>query len=109
MAIVDVERAFEVFAWYRPVVIRTGTTEKPDLDVLHDAEWHLELPGTCSATHFRRMMLEKIGTFPIDPACVQHVFPGVRPGDSQAVSDIAIANRMKVWEPGRPRVSLRRF
>src|SRR5204863_2039169 len=40
MVIVERGRAFDFFAWYRPVVIRTGMAEKPDLETLRAGEWH---------------------------------------------------------------------
>lgn len=102
MTIVERGRAFDFFAWYRPAVIRAGAIEKPELETLRAGEWHLESPGTCSPAHFRRMQIEKVGSFPIDAAKVHQLFPGLRPGTSAAASDITIANRMKVWpEPQR--------
>jgi hypothetical protein len=104
MVIVEHGRAFAFFAWYRPVVIRTGMRERPDLEALRRGEWHLELPGTCSPAHFRRMQIEKVGTLSVDVSKVHQLFPGLRSGDSQAASDISIANRMKIWPEriGRP-------
>jgi hypothetical protein len=107
MVIVERGRAFDFFAWYRPVVMRTGTVDKPDLETLSAGEWHLELPGTCSPIHFRRMQIEKVGSFPIDAAKVHHLFPGLRPGISAAASDITIANRMKVWPEPQRRLMLK--
>ena len=45
--------------------------------------------------HFRRMELETIGTLPLDAGKVAQVFPGLRPGTSQAINDISIANSMR--------------
>lgn len=102
MVIVERGRAFGFFTWYRPLVIRIGTTQKPDLETVRGGDWHLEQPGTCSPTHLRRMRIEKVGSFPIDVAKVQQLFPGLRPGTSAAAGDISIANRMKIWpEPQR--------
>ncbi len=108
MVIVERGRAFDFFAWYRPVVIGTGVSAKPDLEILRRGEWHLELSGTLSPTHFRRMKLERIGSFPIDLAKLHRLFPGLRSGDSQAVSDISISNRMKVWPEGHRRLVMQR-
>jgi hypothetical protein len=96
MVIVDRGRAFGFFAWYRPIVIRGGLTEMPDLTTLGRADWQLELPGTCSRSHFRRMMIEKVGTVPVDSGALHSLYPGLKPGDRYAISDISIANRMKV-------------
>jgi hypothetical protein len=102
-AIVVIERgrSFGFFAWYRPAVITATASAAPDLEGLRAAEWRLELPGTCSSVHFHRMQLQKVGEFPIEPDRVREVFPGLRPGDSAALSDISIANRMQVWSAGK--------
>ena len=39
--------------------------------------------------------LETIGTLPLDAGKVAQVFPGLRPGTSQAINDISIANSMR--------------
>jgi hypothetical protein len=93
--IIDCGRAFDFLSWYRSLTIASARPQKPTLDSLRgDVVWRLELPGTCSPTHFNRMELEKIGTLPVDPERVRSVFPGLRPGISAAVSDISIANRL---------------
>ena len=101
MLIVDCGRAFDFLAWYRAMTVSETRGEMPSLDSLRGALlWYLGLPGTCSASHFRKMELEKIGTFPIDHEKVKHVFPGLRPGISAAAQDISIANSMKSVPPG---------
>jgi hypothetical protein len=72
-------------------------TKKPDLETLRRGDWHLEPPGTCSPTHFRRMQIEKVDTVSVDASKVHQLFPGLRSGDSQAARDISISNRMKIW------------
>src|SRR5262245_31319974 len=94
-AIVDCGRAFEFLSWYRPLTVAEARTEKPALDSLRgDVLWRLELPGTCSPTHFKRMELGKLGSLPVNPDKVKKSFPGLRPGVSAAVSNISIANRL---------------
>ena len=97
LVVVERGRAFGFFAWYRPVVIDEGLTAKPDLATLRDAGWRIDSPGTCSPTHLRRMRLERVGAFSADTAKVRTLFPGLRSGDSYAVNDISIANRLKDW------------
>jgi hypothetical protein len=96
MVIVEHGRAFGFFAWYRPLIVDRVFTDAPTLEALNQAGWRLEAPGTCSATHFRRMGLQTVGTLPIDVARVHEVFGDLRSGDSSAVSDISIANRMRI-------------
>jgi len=109
--IIDCGRAFDFLSWYRPLKIVGTTSEKPALDSLRrDIVWRLDLPGTCSPSHFKKMELEKIGNLPVDPQKVRNVFPGLRPGISAAVGDISIANRLSTvplgsWtiaKPGEP-------
>jgi hypothetical protein len=93
--IVDCGRAFEFLSWYRPLTLAQARNEKPTPESLRgDVLWRLELPGTCSKTHFKKMELEKIGSFPLDPDKFKNTFPGLRSGQSAAVSDISIANRL---------------
>jgi hypothetical protein len=95
--IIECGRAFEFLAWYRPMKIGAASPERPTLNSLWgDRLWRLELPGTCSQSHFKRMELEKIGKLEIDPAKVTQYFPGMRSGISAAVSDVSIANRLSV-------------
>ena len=101
MAILDCGRAFDFLAWYRALTVAETCSGKPSLDSLRgDFLWYLGAPGTCSASHFRKMELEKIGTFPVDREQLQRVFPGLRPGVSAAAQDISIANSMKSVSPG---------
>lgn len=94
-AIVDCGRAFEFLSWYRTLTLSRARNEKPALDSLcGDVLWRLELPGTCSPTHFKKMELEKIGNLPLDPGKIKKFFPGLRPGISAAISNISIANRL---------------
>ena len=93
--ILDCGRAFEFLSWYRPLTLAEARNEKPKLDWLRgNVVWRLELPGTCSANHFRRLEFEKIGSLSFDPEKVAKLFPGLRPGISAAISDISIANRL---------------
>ena len=99
--IIDCGRAFDFLSWYRPVVIVEARNEKPTLDELaSDLQWRLELAGTCSPAHFKKMELEIIGRLPVDRAKVEMVFPRLRPGISAAVSDISIANRLSAIPAG---------
>jgi hypothetical protein len=94
-AIVDCGRAFEFLSWYRPLTLAEARNEKPELDLLRgDLLWRLELPGTCSLSHFKKMELERIGCLPLDPEKIKQRLPELRPGISAAVSNISIANRL---------------
>jgi hypothetical protein len=93
--IVDCGRAFDFLSWYRPLTVAVARSEKPTLDSLQgNILWRLELPGTCSPIHFKKMELEKVGRLPLDPEKVKKPFPGLRPGISAAVRNISISNRL---------------
>ncbi len=97
MVIVDCGRAFDFLAWYRPLTLAVAMAEKPKLAMLNGEQiWKLCNPGTCTAPHFKRMGLEKIGTFAIDREKLKVCFGEFRPGRSAAVSDISIANQISV-------------
>jgi hypothetical protein len=102
MVILDCGRAFDYLAWYRPATLAESRREKPTLDLLCGAMlWRVELHGTCPASHFRKMELEKIGVLAVDREKAKEVYPSrFGTGLSAAVQDISIANRMKTALPG---------
>jgi hypothetical protein len=78
MVILDRGRAFDYLAWYRPAPLAEARPQKPTLDSLRGGMlWRVDLPGTCSLNHFRKMELEKIGTLLIDPKKATDVYPKV--------------------------------
>jgi hypothetical protein len=95
MVVIDCGRAFGFLSWYRGVTIACAQPVKPSVDNLRgEVLWRLGSPGTCSANHFKKMELEKIGVLPIDQEKLKQVFPDLRPGVSAALQDISIANSM---------------
>ena len=97
MVIVDSGRAFDFLAWYRPLTLAMAMAEKPSIVSLKgDLIWKLGRPGTCSARHFKRMGIEKIGSIAIDRTKLRACFGELPPGISAAVSDISIANQINV-------------
>jgi hypothetical protein len=97
MLIIDRGRTFDYLAWYQAIVAAMAVPTKPDISALSlETYWMLELPGTCSAAHFKKMRLEHVGALSVDPAAVDQVFPMRRPGAPYAIEDISIANRMYV-------------
>jgi hypothetical protein len=99
--IVDRGRAFGFLSWYRPVILTHARDTKPTVDSLYgDVPWKLGRPGTCSAQHFKRMELEKLGTLALDETKLRVAFPDMPRGVSAAVNDISIANAMHSAPPG---------
>ena len=104
LVIVDRGRAFDFLSWYRPLKISMAMVQKPTVaELCGELLWKLPLAGTCSAVHFKRMELEKIGTLSIDTEKFKRAFPNLRPGTAQAIGDISIANQM---ETGPSRVEI---
>lgn len=97
MVIIDCGRAFDFFAWYRPLTLTMSMAEKPSIVSLKgDLTWKLCRPGTCSASHFKRIGFEKIGSIAIDRTKLKAHFGELLPGTSAAVSNISIANQISV-------------
>jgi hypothetical protein len=113
MVIVDCGRAFDFLSWYRPLTISAATGQKPTLAALRgEVLWRLARGGACSAVHFKRLELEKLGTLTIDVEKLSRLFPGMKPATYAAVGNISIANALNVApsvpevimpKPGEPR------
>jgi len=98
MLVIDRGRAFGFLPWYHAVLADSVFASPPDPTTLASTlRWHAPpITGTCNLTHFKKMELEKLGVFPLDPVRVDHFFPRRAPGTTYAVQDISIANRMRV-------------
>lgn len=95
--IVEADREFEFLAWYRPMTIAVAKSTKPGMqEILENDVWALRIPATCSASHLKKMRIEKIGSVAIDRKKVKQLFPNEPTGRSAAVNDISIANRLSV-------------
>jgi hypothetical protein len=95
--IVDRGRAFEFLAWYRPLTPAVAVKDRPTLAALQgEMPWRFERPGTCSASHSKKMEFEKIGVLPIDRTKLARIFPDMRPGTHAAINDISIANALSI-------------
>ncbi|MFC5740792.1 hypothetical protein [Dyella tabacisoli] len=99
--IIDRGRAFEFLSWYRPLTMAEASNEKPPLDSLRgNVRWRLQQPGTCSASHFKRMEIEKIGSLAIDPGKLKNLWPRLSPGTLHAASDISLGNNLRATPHG---------
>jgi len=91
--IVDRGRAFEFLPWYRTLTLAAAPTGKPTLDELRTRRtWRLNRAGTCTPFRMKRLELEKIGSFRLDPELLRQLRPDMKPGTSAAISDICICN-----------------
>ena len=97
MLIIGRGRAFDYLAWYQAVISIEVVPSIPNrTNIVEEIRWGLPIYGTCSPAHFRKIELEKIGVFPIDPARRDHFFPHLAQGTSYAIGDISIANNMEI-------------
>jgi hypothetical protein len=93
--IVEAGHEFDFLAWYRPLTIANAMGAKPGLaQTLANELWVLRLPGTCSASHFKKMRMERVGAVTIDREKLDRHFPQRPTGRSAAVNDVSIANRL---------------
>jgi len=97
LLIIDSGRAFDFLAWHRALTIVVSLPQKPDVDCLRSqVEWVVRSPGTCSASHFKRMKFEKVQRFTIDDVRLRQCFPSLTSGIYAAVQDISIANELNI-------------
>src|SRR5205823_8398644 len=76
MLIVNRGLTFDYLAWYQPLVAMIPLAEKPTRETIPaDAIWQIELPGTCSPSHFKKLELEEIGRFDLDFERLRSRFP----------------------------------
>jgi hypothetical protein len=96
-------RAFDYLAWYQPLVCKKPVREKPRLaDAGADLWWELDTPHTCPRRHFDDLIIDAIGTLPIDMEKARARFRKTRPaivylgrdGRSAAVNGITISESM---------------
>jgi hypothetical protein len=110
LLIIDCGRAFDFLAWYRFLTILNSIPQKPDVSCLQGpVDWELELPGTCSAAHYKKMQLEKLCNMAIDRGRVRECFGAPAFGTAAAVNDISIANGLCLGpkRPAGPRMRIR--
>lgn len=100
-AVVVAERGllFEFLAWYRPLVAWQALPGEPTLAELKTPRaWTLEQAGTLSARHYANLQLKSVGRVTLDPARLEHFFPGRRMPLGPVVADISIANALGCHE-----------
>jgi hypothetical protein len=88
---------FEYLAWYRPLVITEPSLAEPTLaDLKQPRMWVLRNPGTMNARHYVNLSLKSLGCMSIDLDKLYSTFPKRMSPMSCVVSDISIANNMRV-------------
>jgi hypothetical protein len=106
VVIIEAGRAFDFLAWYRPLILPSAVSQKPELAQLFSVSpWVLRRPGPLSAPHFKKMELAKIGTLKVDVSKVERVFPDRRSAIYQVVNDISLVNELST----QPYSSLRAY
>lgn len=95
--IVETGREFDFLAWYRPLTIANAMSAKPGMqEILANESWALKRAGTCSASHFKKMRFEKVGSVAVDREKLDRCFPKRPAARSAAVNDISIANKLHI-------------
>jgi hypothetical protein len=97
--VVECGRAFGYLAWYRLLTVERARPEPWSVEaVWAEPRLALRRPGTCSPTHRARMELETLGEVGVDFDALARLLPEVHKvgGRSAAVSDVSIANSLKV-------------
>jgi hypothetical protein len=100
MLVVGRGRAFGYLAWYSAVRAAEVVPTVPDREALICSVRWTAPPfcGMCNPAHLRKLELSEVGVFRVEAARVDQFFPHLAPGNSYAVSDISIANRIKIVE-----------
>lgn len=89
--------AFEFLAWYRPLVTTEPLPARPTFAELSAPRtWRLRSPGTLTARHAKHMRFDSVGCVPIDSGKLDRAFPRRGSATSCVVSDISIANNIRV-------------
>jgi hypothetical protein len=97
MLVIGRGRAFGYLAWCQAAPSIEVVPSIPDrTKLIGEIRWGLPIYGTCSPAHFRKIELEEIGVFPINPARLDHFFPHLAQGTTYAIHDISLANGMKI-------------
>jgi hypothetical protein len=114
MTIVDRGRAFDFLVWYRPLILTTWLSTKPSFAGTSQlTNWRLRAPGTCSAQHWKRMGMEKLGHVEINRASLMKFFPDMPSGLYAAINNISVAEQMDVnkesFRTARPDVTIPRL
>src|SRR5215469_3704052 len=100
-AVAERGHVFEFLAWYRPLKVVVPLSSEPSLnELLEPRRWLLDNPGTLSARHYAAMRIKPVGRIAIDSARLDHLFPRRMSPRSCAVSDISLANRLSITNPG---------
>jgi hypothetical protein len=98
MLVIGRGRALDYLPWYHAA---TSLAVVPSLAdrarLLGEVRFGLPVYGTASPAPFRKKMeIEELGVFPLDPARVDHFFPHLAPGTVYAVQDISLCNHMEI-------------
>jgi hypothetical protein len=98
MLVVGRGRSFGYLAWYSAVKAVEVVPTVPDGDALTlGIRWSAPpFYGTCNRAHFRKLELSEVEIFQLDPARIDYFFPHLANGNVYAVSNISIANGMKI-------------
>jgi len=100
MIVIGRGRAFDYLPWYQAVTALAVVSSIPDQRALiNDIRWGLPIRGAASSAEFRKKVeIEEVGVFPIDPERIDYFFPHLAPATVHAVQDISLVNGMEIKE-----------
>ena len=98
----ELGRAFDYLAWYRLCVLDQTFAEKPTLAQVRAGRFGPGLSAcTCSATHYKRMELEPIGTLPVLAGAIRRAVAELaqaRAPEDAAILDVSMCNNLRTGE-----------
>jgi hypothetical protein len=97
MVVVDAGHAFDYLAWYTIMVVREELIDKPTMSALMRAAWRIRGSCTCSAMHFKRLELERVGKVKLRRDVIESTFRKLGGGGARAaILNSSIGDRMNV-------------
>jgi len=110
MLVIGRGRALDYLPWYHAATCLAVEPSIPDRRrLIGEIRWGLPIYGAASPPQFRKKMeIEEVGVFPLDPARINHFFPHLAPGTVYAVQSISLCGDMEITGRMRPGAHWRR-
>jgi len=98
MLVIGRGRALDYLPWYHAATCLAVEPSIPDRRrLVSEIRWGLPIYGAASPPQFRKKMeIEEVGVFPLDPARINHFFPHLAPGTVYAVQSISLCGDMEI-------------
>lgn len=98
MLVIGHGRALDYLPWYHAATALAVEPSIPErARLVGEIRWGLPIYGTASPAPLRKKMeIEELGVFPLDPERIDHFFPHLAPGTVYAVQDISLCGDMEI-------------